>query len=151
MDPVDIALQWLWDQEGVSTVLSGMSNMEQLEGNLRSADRSGIGALGQKEKALIERVKTAYSSMNAIPCTKCSYCMPCPQGVNIPRNLELYNQGVIYGDMNLSRALYSYHFPRAEWAAQCIDCKLCEEKCPQKIPISSWMPKIHEALEIRQG
>ncbi len=145
-NPVDAALQWLWDKAEVSTVLSGMSSMSQLEGNLASAEASRVGRLGPADAALYARVKDAYASAQPIPCTKCAYCMPCPSGVDIPRNFELYNQGKAFEDMGLSRSLYNWHFPQAAWAKNCTACKACEEKCPQRIPISEWMPKVHEAL-----
>lgn len=145
-NPVDMALQWLWNKPEVATVLSGMSNMAQVQQNLASAKTSGVRTLAAQDLALIARVKHAYDDAHAIPCTKCEYCMPCPQGVNIPRNFELYNQGVAFNDLNLSKSLYNWHFPQSEWAKACIACQICEEKCPQQIPISTWMPKIHETL-----
>jgi len=145
-NPVDMALQWLWNKPEVSTVLSGMSTMEQVQQNIASADRSGINTLSQADLELVVRVQKAYETAQSIPCTKCAYCMPCQQGVNIPRNFELYNGGELYGNDSLPKALYNWHFLEEEKASNCIDCDVCEEKCPQQIPISDWMPKVHEAL-----
>lgn len=144
--PVDMALQWLWNKPGVSTVLSGMSAPEQVRQNLDSANRSGIGALSPSDLALITQVRDRYRELQAIPCTKCQYCLPCPAGVNIPRNFEMYNEGVAYGDLQLSKALYNWHFQEKERAQSCVSCKVCETKCPQQIPISEWMPKVHTSL-----
>jgi len=85
--PADWALQWLWDQPEVSVTLSGMSAMVQVEENVASADASGPGTLTEEELALIEQVREKYRQFCPIPCTQCRYCMPCPNGVNIPRNL----------------------------------------------------------------
>ena len=145
-NPVDTAFQWLWNKPEISTVLSGMSTMEQVQQNIVSANKSGINTLSQADLDLVARVQKAYETAQSIPCTKCGYCMPCPQGVNIPRNFELYNEGTAYKDNNLSKSLYNWHFSEEEKANNCIDCDMCEEKCPQHIPISDWMPKIHEAL-----
>ncbi len=88
------ALQWLWDQPEVSVVLSGMSTMTQVEQNLRSADSSRIHAYGLAEQELIARTRDMYRARTVIPCTKCNYCMPCPNGVNIPGNFDLFNYSI---------------------------------------------------------
>jgi predicted aldo/keto reductase-like oxidoreductase len=149
-NPVDVALRWLWNKPEVATVLSGMSTMEQVVQNLESADSSGVGTLTQEEANLVARVQEAYKGLESIPCTKCAYCMPCPNGVNIPRNFELYNQAVAYNTESLSKALYNYHMPKGERADACIACGECEEKCPQQIEISEWMERVHEKLFIEE-
>ncbi|WXG39656.1 MAG: aldo/keto reductase [Candidatus Freyarchaeum deiterrae] len=140
--PADWALQWLWNQPEVSVVLSGMSTMKQVEENIHSADISRVNFLGKGDLQLIKRIQKEYKKRTTIPCTKCSYCMPCPNGVNIPRNFELYNDSFIYDDPKPSRYWYRTLFPVKERANICIACKTCEEKCPQKISISEWMPKV---------
>jgi len=144
--PVDMALQWLWNKPEVSTVLSGMSTPEQVRQNLDSAKRSGVGTLAASDLELVTRVRDRYRELQAIPCTKCQYCLPCPVGVNIPRNFEMYNEGVAYDDLALSKSLYNWHFQEKERASSCVSCKVCETKCPQQIPISEWMPKVHTSL-----
>lgn len=139
------ALQWLWNQPEVSVVLSGMSAMEQVEQNVASADVSAINVLASEELALIARVREMYQKICPIPCTKCGYCMPCPNGVNIPRNFEVYNQGVMYEKPDHAREAYTW-ISEDERASACIQCRECEEKCPQSIPISEWMPRVHEVL-----
>ncbi len=144
--PVDLALQWIWDQREVSVVLSGMSTMNQVTGNLASSVKSKIGSMTSKDKALVKRVREKYRSMIPIPCTGCGYCAPCPSGVDIPGVFELYNNGFIHEDMKTSHTSYTRWFPEAERADKCIQCKTCEEKCPQKIKISEQMPKVHATL-----
>jgi hypothetical protein len=123
-----------------------MNAMSQLEENLASADRSQIGSFGPDDFALIERVRAAFRARAAIPCTKCGYCLPCPAGVNIPRNFELYNDGVIYENVGMMRVIYERFVPENERAHLCTQCRACEEKCPQGIEISAWMPRVHDAL-----
>jgi predicted aldo/keto reductase-like oxidoreductase len=142
----DWALQWLWDQPEVSTVLSGMSRMQQVEDDLRSADGSGIHSLASDDLEIIVKVRQAYRSMHPIPCTQCGYCMPCPNGVNIPRNFELYNDGYIHRNPGIPRFYYSAFLPAPERASACIRCGECLEKCPQSIDIPEWMPKVHGVL-----
>jgi len=144
-DPVDMALQWLWNKPEVSVVLSGMSAMGHVQGNVASASRSGINTLSKGDLDLIARVRERYKELRPIPCTKCGYCMPCPNGVDIPRNFDLYNRGVAYNAMGQSKGEYnSEWFPKEQRASACKDCKTCEEKCPQGIKISEWMTRINE-------
>ncbi len=146
ISPAEWALQWVWDQPKVSTALSGMKAMAEVEENLRAADRSGIGSLDAAAHDLIERVRRALLERVPIPCTSCGYCRPCPSGVNIPRNLELYNDCVVYDDPAIPRAVYSRFLPEGERAGACTACRECETKCPQGIPISECMPEVDAVL-----
>ena len=145
-DPVDMALQWLWNQPGVSTVLSGMSTLEQVQQNVASAARSGIGTLPQADLDVIAQVRDLYADLIPIPCTKCRYCMPCPQGVNIPLNFELYNESLMFEKPDLNHFRYNSIMSEEQRASSCIACRECEDKCPQQIEISQWMPTVHELL-----
>ncbi len=145
-EPVDVALRWLWNKPQVSVVLSGMSTLAQVQQNVEIAGRSGVGTLTQEELDLVARVQEAYQGLGAIPCTRCRYCMPCPNGVDIVRNFELYNQAAVYGNEGLSKVLYRVHTPEGARADACIACGECEEKCPQQIEISEWMPRVHARL-----
>lgn len=142
--PAEWSLQWLWNQPEVSLVLSGMSAVQQVEENLASASRSGVGSLSPVELALIDQVRETYQSFALIPCTHCGYCVPCPEGVDIPRILEIYNDGLMFD--KLERAAADYH----SWVAVdhradlCVVCEECLEKCPQQIAIPDWLEKIHQ-------
>jgi predicted aldo/keto reductase-like oxidoreductase len=141
----DWALQWLWNQPEVTVVLSGMSTFRQVVENLESADSAGIGILDQQEQGLIREVRRRYKELAPISCTQCRYCMPCPHGVDIPRNLSLYNEGLMYGRPDLARRQYGFIAEKARSTA-CTQCRECEPKCPQSILISEWMPKVSEVL-----
>lgn len=141
----DWALQWLWNQPEVSVALSGMSNMQQVQENVASADASGIGTLTAKELEIIERVREKYQKLCPIPCTQCGYCMPCPNDVDIPRNFEIYNRGIMYNKPDRARSTYE-NLSEEKRGSACIQCLECEDKCPQDIRISEWMPVIHEVL-----
>jgi predicted aldo/keto reductase-like oxidoreductase len=144
--PADWALQWLWNQPEVSVVLSGMSAMQQVEENVASASRSGVNTLTEAELRLVERVRKRYKELCPIPCTACQYCMPCPNGVNIPHNFGVYNAGVMYDKAEHSRGEYKHWMDEKERASVCIQCRECEPKCPQHILISQWMPIVHQVL-----
>jgi hypothetical protein len=147
-DPVSLALRWLWDKPEVALVLSGMSTLEQVKQNVDIASQAGmVGTLSASETELVRRLQDAYAEINPVPCTACRYCMPCPNGVEIPRNFELYNMFKMYDNSPfLYRNLYN-DLPEEKQAANCIACQICEEKCPQGIEISAWMPKIDETLQ----
>jgi predicted aldo/keto reductase-like oxidoreductase len=143
--PAEWALAWLWNRPEVTVVLSGMNSMRQLEENLRSADRARAGVLTAEELAIVAGVRDTYEKLRPIPCTRCRYCMPCPHGVNIPRNLERYNTAVMFNRFGREREGYRRMKPE-ERADACVACRECEPKCPQKIVISGWMACIDKEL-----
>ena len=144
--PADWALQWLWNQPEVSVVLSGMSTMQQVEENVVGAGVSSVNSLTDHELALVAQVREEHLGLCPIPCTDCGYCMPCPHGVDIPQNFEVYNQGVIYNDPDSARRRYGFAMAEDARANACIQCRECEDKCPQSILISEWMVHVHEVL-----
>ncbi len=127
-------------------VLSGMRSMRELEENMLTANGSTERALKEEDRRLIARVREAFEAKAAIPCTGCGYCMPCPQGVDIPANFGLYNNGIIYDDLLVSRFRYFRFFGDTDKASACSACGECEEKCPQDIAISELMPGVHAVL-----
>ncbi len=144
--PADWALQWLWHQLEVALLLSGMSEMQHVTENVASAARSGIGTLTEAELALIEDVRAAYETMSPIPCTQCRYCLPCPNGVNIPRVFEIYNEAIMYQDVAGARTSYQWLKEEAR-ADRCVACLQCEEQCPQHIEIVTWLKTARELLD----
>jgi len=151
-NPVEWALDYLWDMPEVSCILSGMTTMQQVKDNLEYADRSYVGMLTPDDKKLIQRVQDKFKEYSSIPCTKCAYCMPCPIGIDIPVAFDLYNITCMSDEldgseeMNKSASeLFGERFP----SKLCIGCKKCEKHCPQFIEISSLMPKVQELLKVR--
>ncbi len=144
--PAQLAFEWVWDQPEVSVVLSGMSTMDQVVDNLKIVDEARVGKLGPADQSLIARVREQYQARITIPCTKCGYCMPCPNGVNIPVSFDLFNYAHAYDDLAAARFRYKFVLREEERAGACIDCDTCEGLCPQHIPISEWMPKVEALL-----
>jgi uncharacterized protein len=148
-------LLWVWEHPEVSVVLSGMNTMDQVVENVEIAGRCGPGVLNKDEFALIERVKNVFKALSPIPCTACGYCMPCPNGVEIPRIFELYNNGITYDDLKTTRLFYQGVFAvglkPGQRGDQCLECGTCEEACPQKIPVSEWLKKVDEALGAKKA
>ncbi len=144
---VDWALQWLWDQPEVSVVLSGMSTIEQVKANVASACRSSAGSMSHVEKSVIDEVTSAYQEMRPIHCTNCQYCLPCPQGVYIPKIFEFYNHGAQGNYWFVSSGMYNDILEDNQQADQCVECGLCEEACPQHLDIIAWLKESHLMLK----
>jgi predicted aldo/keto reductase-like oxidoreductase len=144
--PADWALQWLWSQPEVSLVLSGMSTLDQVKENLVSADNSRIGLLNEEELVLVSKVRETLIGLSPIDCTLCEYCLPCPNGVNIPRIFDYYNRVAMYNNLENTRCQYKQTVEDGQKAVNCIQCDECLPKCPQKLPISDWMPVIENVL-----
>jgi len=143
--PADWALQWLWNQPEVSVVLSGMSTMQHVTENVESAANSGVATLSPEELALVDRVRAKYEELCPIPCTKCEYCLPCTVDLKIPELFDILNRATMYNKFDEAREHYA-RLSDAEKASACIQCRVCEEKCPQSIPISEWMLVVHDVL-----
>jgi predicted aldo/keto reductase-like oxidoreductase len=145
--PAEWALRWVWNHNEVSIALSGMSNMEQLKENVSLADKGLPNSLTEEELDLIGRVTKAYKKMLEINCTGCAYCMPCPNGVNIPVIFSLYNDTFVFKrDARLALALYDRLLSPEQKATNCAECGECEEHCPQQIMIIEELKKVHQSL-----
>ena len=114
---------------------------------MQTAETLSDRPLSAEDLKLIERVRAAFRQRASVPCTKCGYCLPCPNGVNIPGVFELYNNGIIYNDLTLPRFSYNRFLQEGERASACKQCGQCEEKCPQGIKIGELMPVVHEKLK----
>jgi uncharacterized protein len=150
MKAVEWALQWIWDQPGVSTALSGMSTMEQVKQNVEIAGRSKPRLFNAADQQVIKDIKAAYKSLTPIGCTQCRYCQPCPNNVEIPNVFRIYNDAVMYDDMKGGQFGYnSFFMPQDKRADKCTKCGECLEKCPQKLDIPGWLEKAHAALYLK--
>jgi len=137
--PAEWALQWVWNHPEVSVVLSGMSEMRHVEENVEYAGRSGPGTLTDTELSLIKEAKQAYLNLGFVGCTACRYCMPCPQGVAIPEILGLYNEYYMSGQNPEIKEKYWEKITLETHSTNCVSCGVCEEQCPQELPIRKFM------------
>ena len=140
--PAEWALRWVWNHPEVSVVLSGMSEMYQVEENLVYADRSGPNVMEPWELELISRVREAYGKLGFVGCTGCRYCMPCPNGVEVPDILGLYNEYYMSGQSDEVKKRYLEKIKPEGRADRCVACGRCEEQCPQRLPIRRFMAEI---------
>lgn len=153
---VDWALQFIWNHPGVSTVLSGMSNLHQLKENVIYASQSKSGSLSLIESETIKKLQQAYSKKIKVPCNNCKYCMPCPQGVDIPENLNLINNAAWEGEVqdwikNWYNEMDSEDIS-TDWhgkgkASLCTECGDCLDKCPQGIDIPNELIDVKRVFE----
>ena len=135
--PAEWGLRWLWNQEAVTCVLSGMNSLKMVEENCRVASEVKAGEFTPEDDALIEAVKEDINASIKIGCTGCNYCMPCPKGVDIPATFRCWNR--IYTEKR-SGARFEYiqtvGFRRkSALVSQCVKCGKCEKHCPQNLPI----------------
>ncbi len=144
--PVDWALQFVWNRPEVSCVLSGMGSFQMVEENLASVDRSGAGKLTAEERAILDEVSKLYQQKILVPCSACEYCLPCPQGVMIPRNFAVINN--LSGSKDLAKAMREYKKITKQngGADRCAKCEKCLALCPQKINIPAELEKVYKVM-----
>lgn len=144
----EIALRFVLANPDVTCALSGMSSIEMVEENVRVASNETPLTADELEgiKASVEENKR----MADLYCTGCNYCMPCPTGINIPLNFQLMNYHRIYKITDYARDQYrqigSVDWMKGKKAEECIECGICEEKCPQKLEIRKQLKETAGAL-----
>jgi uncharacterized protein len=134
--PAEWALRYVWNEAGVSSVLSGMNTIEQVEENMRVADDGIPDSLSKDELLMFDKLRNAMGTRVKADCTACRYCMPCASGVDIPDVLAALNNAAVWNDPN--PWLTGYVRIRGK-AGKCTNCRECEEVCPQELPISTLM------------
>ena len=139
-NPVESALDFLWNMPEVNVVLSGMSTTEQVEQNMAYAAKAHAGMLTDEQ---VEKMILAGDRMRAkfgVPCTACGYCNVCPQEIAIPKIFSIVNQMQLDGDG--VKARNAYKALGGHDASHCVQCGLCVEQCPQHIEIFEELAKI---------
>lgn len=151
--PAEWGLLWVWNHPEVTVVLSGMSEILQVDENIQTASEAYPDSLTEKELETVKRAAEKYSQLMIIPCTGCRYCMPCPAGVDIPGCFELYNSSNIFKGRGEYDAQYMYLIHHMgilgdrTAASLCTDCGRCKTHCPQHIGIPERMKDIVAQFE----
>jgi predicted aldo/keto reductase-like oxidoreductase len=140
------ALRWVLNHPEVTLLLSGMSNMQQVEENLQIMDKAVVNNLDPEELKVIDKVKNIYEAKTKVKCTGCNYCVPCPKNLPIPNIFGLYNESNIYNVGEQSKSFYMKVMKLENGALPCVECGVCETKCPQKLPIIQHLKEAHEHL-----
>ena len=133
--PVEWAFRWLCNHPEVSVVLSGCNEAEQIDENLRIFDTVDTGIMSEEELKLIDDVREAYISRTKIGCTGCRYCMPCPNGVNIPGVFSVWNNFSLYNIDPKTDWQFGFIKKDNAGADNCVGCGACEAACPQHLNI----------------
>lgn len=139
---IDWCFRWIYDQPAVKVILSGMSNMEQLNDNLRIFADASANCLTDEERALMTEVRKAYESRVRVGCTGCRYCAECPKEVHIDTIFRELDSCTMFDDMERYRERYAKLVAEKHDGSQCIRCGKCESACPQKFPIRQLLSEI---------
>ena len=144
------SLRWIWDQPEVLTVLSGMGEAKYLDENIAIASTVSTGNVTNQEREIYKQVIEAFKQSDEIPCTGCGYCLPCPQGVNIPDCFFCYNEsriGPFFEAVKQYLMSTGAVSTTQHYASKCTKCKVCEKHCPQQIQISQELTKVSKRME----
>lgn len=130
--PAQWALRYVWNEPGVSLLLSGMSSLEQVKDNIEAANGGLPSSLTNEQLEVLAEARRALESRTKVDCTACRYCLPCPAGVDIPGCFASLNAAHMWQDTN--PWLTGYVATKGK-ASLCEECGQCEDMCPQGLPI----------------
>jgi predicted aldo/keto reductase-like oxidoreductase len=144
------AVRYAASLPGVLTVLSGMSDLTQMQDNISTVEH--FKPLNKDEYSVIEKALVAYRKSAVIPCTACRYCMDCLQGIDIPKVFAIYNNycAGIANKRSMNEFVFDMEYSilgEKRQAQHCIGCNQCVEQCPQKIDIPYWMEMINNIVK----
>ena len=143
--PASWAIRFVASLDGIITVLSGMSNVSQMEDNL--SYMRNFRPLNEEEQQIIQQAQRIMGNSATVPCTACHYCTEgCPMQIPIPEIFSALNKRMGNGQIEEARAEYLAAAGEGHRAADCIQCLQCEGACPQHIPITEKLKQAHELL-----
>lgn len=145
----ELALRFVFANPNIDCALSGMGDLSMVEENAQISSRREPLTLAEVDA--INGIMLENEKLSQLYCTGCGYCMPCPQGVNIPHIFRMMNYFRVYNIEEYSKNGYA-EIGTNEWvpgtrADACIECGKCEKKCPQKIHIMEQLKECHLALK----
>ncbi|MBQ8162336.1 MAG: aldo/keto reductase [Clostridia bacterium] len=144
--PVEWAFRYLYTMPEIITILSGMSDMQQVEDNLRIFEKAERCDISEEEKHLYETVKETYLSRMKTKCTGCAYCQPCPRDVAIPKIFQGFDRSLL-SEKGSFKGGYARIVEDKADASRCIACRKCERACPQHLPIVRYLQEIRAVCE----
>ena len=140
------AIRFAASLDGIITVLSGMSNIEQMKDNI--SYMKDFQPLNEEEQIIIQKAQRILGKSSTIPCTACHYCTEgCPKQIQIPDIFSAMNRQLGNGQMAEAKSAYDQAAPEGHRASDCIGCRQCEKACPQHLPITDYLKKGAKMLE----
>ena len=144
---VEWALRFVYHFAEAKVILSGVSSMAQLKDNIRIFNEAAPDVLSTDDLNMLAQVKDIYRQMLRVGCSGCGYCMPCPEGINIPEIFKVYNDQALSDWTEFGRVFYSLMVSNnGKDATNCIECRSCESHCPQHIAIADVLKEAHASL-----
>ena len=143
--PASWALRYVGSFDNVKVILSGMSNEAQVDDNL--ATFNNFEKLNDEEQKAVEKTAATIRSRVFNGCTGCRYCMPCPNGVDIPHNFRIWNTYGMYNNTGNAKWEWNSTIKDEEKAKNCISCGLCETQCPQHLNIRENLASLQELMD----
>jgi predicted aldo/keto reductase-like oxidoreductase len=153
---VEYALRFVWSNPHVSVALSGTRSEDVLLDNLNIVSQKNFDTLTPSENETIEKIVLEFQNRTQVICTQCGYCMPCPNGVNIPAIFGLLCNYSVYGRKEEAKVIYAntgkghivgwFYNLHGNDATACVECGECLEKCPQQINIIKQLQDAHNIL-----
>lgn len=136
-------LNFAWNDPGVSVVVSSIDSTEQLDHFLSIAESASPDSISIRDELLINRVRDAYHELKEIPCSSCRPCMPCPEEIDVPRIFEIYNDSLIYNDLENAQQIYIDERHNGE---DCTECGLCSQRCAKEMDVVGLLSKAVQQL-----
>ncbi len=140
--PAEWALRWVWNHPEISTVVCDMDSAAQVKETAALADSALADSFSVPEELAVGKARDAYFALKPIPCTACRGCMPCTQGIDVPRVFEIFNDAIMYNDVETARSIFNNEHHDLD---ACNECGACV--CGKKIPIPDWLKKARALLE----
>ena len=149
--PAEWALRWVLNHPEITCVLSGMGTLKQVKENIKVANETPPDSIADDELKLYSQAKNVYEKQLKVDCTACGYCMPCPQGVDIPQCFTLHNQKHMFKDFTPSylylTVLGGASSGNQSYAGLCNGCGNCVKLCPQKLDVPLLLKEVSSDME----
>ena len=141
------AVRYAASLEGIITVLSGMSNLEQMKDNL--SYMKDFKPLNREEQNVIRKVQELMGGIKSIPCTACHYCTAgCPKKIKIPEIFAARNQQIVWGQLEEGKRQYALAAENAGRASECVKCGQCERACPQQLDVIARLKECADRFDV---
>jgi predicted aldo/keto reductase-like oxidoreductase len=136
-------LRFVWNYPEIATAVCDTNSLDELSECLASAESAAADQLSVPDEILISRVRETHLKLKPLACPSCRACMPCPEGIDVPRVFEIYNDVFIYDDLATARSIYVDEQHKAD---RCTECGDCETRCPKRLPVIDWLKKAQKIL-----